>query len=145
MKDAVRGLTAMGHTLVARFMVFRYLFASICALATDMALFLALSHAGVPPVMAAFGGYVAGMVVHWSVSIRFVFLPGAGHPTPGHATHAQRAGFVASALFGMGITMAIVGSLSRIGIIPAFAKMASIPVSFFTVYAIRKYGVFAAR
>jgi hypothetical protein len=46
-------------------------------------------------------------------------------------------------LLGMGMTMAMVGSLSLIGIAPALAKLLSVPASFLTVYAIRKYGVFA--
>jgi len=43
----------------------------------------------------------------------------------------------------MGITLAMVGGLSMVGVAPAIAKLLSVPVSFLTVYAIRKYGVFA--
>ena len=114
--------------LVSRLMFARYLLASICALSSDMALLL---------MLAAFGGYAVGLIVHWTISIRFVFDTGNG------PTHAQRAGFVASALLGMGITLSMVGGLSLIGVAPAIAKLLSVPVSFLTVYAIRKYGVFA--
>ena len=123
--------------LVSRLMFARYLLASICALSSDMALFLMLDHVGAVPMLAAFGGYAVGLVVHWTISIRFVFDTGTG------PTHAQRAGFVASALLGMGITLSMVGGLSLIGVAPTIAKLLSVPVSFLTVYAIRKYGVFA--
>ena len=43
----------------------------------------------------------------------------------------------------MGITLSMVGGLSLIGVAPTIAKLLSVPVSFLTVYAIRKYGVFA--
>nr|WP_301287198.1 GtrA family protein [Sphingobium sp. OAS761] len=115
----------------------RYLLASICALSSDMAVFLLLDRMGSAPMLAAFGGYAAGLVVHWAISIRYVFDTGAG------PTHAQRAGFVATALLGMGITLAMVGGLSAVGLAPPVAKLLSVPVSFLTVYAIRKYGVFA--
>jgi len=125
--------------LAMRFMLARYLLASVCALSSDMILFLGLSHAGVAPVPSAFLGYAAGLVVHWIISSRYVFA------VRGEATHAQRVGFVASALVGMGLTMATVGGLSAAGVAPALAKLASVPLSFFAVYAIRKYGVFARR
>jgi putative flippase GtrA len=138
MRAIVRTLTTVPAAIAARFMLARYLLASVCALSTDMILFLTLSHLGASPVLAAFGGYMAGLVVHWIISVRFVFDTGEG------ATHSQRVGFVASALLGMAITMGIVGGLSALGILPALAKLLSVPISFFTVYAIRKYGVFAS-
>jgi putative flippase GtrA len=134
-------IRVLSGLIVSQFMVARYLLASICALAGDMLVFLALGHLTVPPVTAAFGGYVAGMAIHWIISVRFVFLPGQADS----ATHIHRIGFVLSALLGMAITMGMVGALNAVGIVPALAKLASIPVSFFAVYAIRKYGVFAAR
>ena len=127
--------------IATRFMVARYLLASICALASDMLVFLMLGHLGTPPVIAAFGGYVFGMGVHWIISVRFVFLPGDRDGT----THFHRIGFVLSSLFGLGVTIGVVGALSTVGTSAAIAKLAAVPVSFFTIYAIRKYGVFAAR
>lgn len=137
MHRGTRILTALVSGLAARFMLARYLLASICALATDMIVFLALSHGGVSPTMAALGGYLAGLIVHWIISVRFVFDTGKS------ATQIQLLGFVATALLGLGITMAMVGSLSAAGAPPAVAKLLSVPVSFLAVYAARKYGVFA--
>ena len=122
---------------VARLMFARYLLASIIALASDFALFLLLDRLGLAPVAAACGGYAGGLLVHWAISVRFVFDTGAG------PSHGQRLAFIASALLGMGMTMAMVGALSVVGVAPALAKLLSVPVSFLTVYAIRKYGVFA--
>jgi putative flippase GtrA len=136
----IRMLIGRGQPLVAlamRLTLARYLLASVCALSSDFAAFLMLGHLGAPPMLAACGGYALGLVVHWIVSVRFVFDTGAG------ASHAQRIGFVMSALVGMGLTMACVGALSAAGVTPALAKLLSVPVSFFTVYAIRKYGIFA--
>lgn len=141
MPERIRAVKNMVGLIAARFMVARYLVASICALASDMLVFLTLGHLGAPPVMAAFGGYLFGMGAHWIISVRFVFLTDDAES----ATHAQRIGFVLSSLLGMAMTMGIVGALSSIGTSPAIAKLASIPVSFFTIYAIRKYGVFATR
>lgn len=133
MSQRLRALAAP----IARLMFARYLLASLCALSTDFAMFLMLDRAGVPPVAAAFGGYAAGLLLHWIISIRFVFDTGDG------PTHGQRLAFIASALLGMGMTMATVGSLSLLGVMPAIAKLMAVPASFLTVYAIRKYGVFA--
>ncbi|MGE4321907.1 MAG: GtrA family protein [Sphingobium sp.] len=137
MDGLFRAMIALTGGIAARFMFARYLLASLCALAVDMLLFLALSHLGAPPVAAAFGGYAGGLAVHWAISVRFVFAVGCD------VSYAQRLGFVASALLGMAITMAIVGGLAAIGTVPAVAKILSVPVSFFAVYAMRKYGVFA--
>ncbi|MEC3950922.1 GtrA family protein [Sphingobium sp. HWE2-09] len=130
-------MTARIAALLARLMFARYLLASICALTSDFAIFLALDHGGAPPMIAALGGYASGLIVHWVISIRFVF------DLAGGPTHAQRIGFVVSALIGMSITLALVGALSAIGMAPAIAKLLSVPVSFLSVYAIRKYGIFA--
>ncbi|MAN10847.1 GtrA family protein [Sphingobium naphthae] len=133
MDDRLRALAAP----IARLMFARYLLASIGALAGDFILFLLLGRLGLPPVAAAFGGYAAGLAIHWAISVRYVFDTGAG------PSHGQRLAFIASALLGMGMTMAMVGALSVVGVAPALAKLLSVPASFLTVYAIRKYGVFA--
>jgi putative flippase GtrA len=130
-------MTARIGALLARLMFARYLLASIAALGSDFATFLMLDHGGVAPMMAALGGYLVGLIVHWVISTRFVF------DLDGGPTHAQRIGFVLSAGVGMGITMALVGALSAVGILPAIAKLLSVPASFLSVYAIRKYGIFS--
>lgn len=130
-------LTGLLAGLFERLMFARYLLASICALSSDFIVFLALDHGGAASMIAALGGYAVGLIIHWIISTRFVF------DLYGGPTHRQRIGFVASAAVGMGLTMALVGALSAVGVIPAIAKLASVPASFLSVYAIRKYGIFS--
>ncbi len=125
------------NAIIGRFTFTRYLMASVCALSADFALFLALAHIGLPPAIAAFGGYSGGLVVHWLISVHFVFE--VREPP----SHAQRIAFLLSALIGMAITMGLVGGLSSLGLAPAAAKLMAVLVSFLAVYAIRKYGIFA--
>jgi putative flippase GtrA len=132
--SSVSKLTA---AITARFTFIRYLLASLCALSGDMLLFLALLRLDVPPAAAAAAGYIGGLLLHWLISVRFVFT------AVRRPTHGQRLGFVASAAVGLGITTGVIGALGATGVEPAVAKLVAIPVSFLSVYAIRKYGVFA--
>lgn len=137
MRAAIGRLVMPLGLIVARLTLARYTLASLCALCVDMMLFLALSHFGMPPVVAAFCGYSAGLVVHWMLSIRFVFM------NDGKGTHGQRLAFIVSAVLGLGITMGTVSTLCSMGMSPALAKMLAIPASFLTVYMIRRYGIFS--
>jgi len=137
MPDWVRSMTGPMRALLGRFTFTRYLLASVVALSADFALFMALAHMQVPPAIAALGGYGMGLILHWLISVHFVF----GLEAP--PTHGQRIAFLVSAVIGMAITAALVGGLSALGLPPAAAKLMAIPVSFLTVYAIRKYGIFA--
>lgn len=137
MTDALRALVDHAAAIGARFMFARYLLASICALSLDMGVFLALLGAGTPSALAACGGYGAGLLLHWVISTRFVF-------TCERPSNAQRIGFFISALAGLLVTIAIIEWLGWLGLGYALAKLVAIPVSFGTVYAIRKYGIFAA-
>ena len=130
-------LASMAGGIIARFTFTRYLVASIIALCGDMLLFLGLLQADVSPAAAGFAGYAGGLVLHWMISIRFVFTPSE------RATHGQRLGFVASAVIGLAITTGLISGLSATGLAPALAKLVAVPVSFLSVYAIRKYGVFS--
>lgn len=131
-------ISALGRTLLSRFTFSRYLLASICALCADMLLFLALLRLNLHPAVAGFVGYSVGLLLHWMISVRFVFVSGR------RATHGQRIGFILSALIGLGITTSVISCLTAAGLAPAIAKLMAVPVSFLSVYAIRKYGVFAA-
>lgn len=131
-------LASMAGGIIARFTFTRYLVASIIALCGDMLLFLGLLQADVSPAAAGFVGYAGGLLLHWMISIRFVFTPSD------RATHGQRLGFVASAVVGLAITTGLISGLSATGLAPALAKLVAVPVSFLSVYVIRKYGVFSA-
>lgn len=138
MSERAPTVATLASALVSRFTFTRYLLASICALCADMLLFLALLRLQLHPAIAGFAGYSAGLLLHWLISIRFVFV------SQRRATHAQRVGFIVSALIGLGITTGLITGLTAAGLAPAIAKLMAIPVSFLSVYAIRKYGVFGA-
>jgi putative flippase GtrA len=129
---------SMAAAIAARFTFLRYLLASLCALSGDMLLFLALLRLEMPAAAAGAIGYVGGLLLHWLISVRFVFTS-ARRPTYG-----QRLGFAISAAVGLAITTGVISALGAAGLAPALAKLFAIPVSFLSVYAIRKYGVFAA-
>lgn len=122
-----------------RFTITRYLAASIIALAFDVALFSSLVALAIDPTLASAAGYCAGIVIHWMVSANIVFT---GKTRNGAALQIQRALFAASALIGLGITVATVEMLGRAGVHPIPSKGVAIGISFAAVYAMRKWGVF---
>ena len=120
---------------------FRYIGASAVSLGVDFAIFMAALSVGVPPAPAAACGYVVGIVCHWLISSRMVFV---GHVAEDSASRRQQqALFVVSALVGLGITTGIVGIGSRYGLDPRVAKAIAIVVSSQATYVIRKKVVFA--
>ncbi|MEA3389609.1 GtrA family protein [Sphingobium sp. CCH11-B1] len=133
---AARSLTG----LAARPMLARYLLVSLCALCADTLLFLALSDRLLPPGGAACAGYLFGILVHWALSVRFVFHDRIS----GRANHAQRLSFALSALLGLGVTVGIVSLATQTGLPAAPAKAIAVIASFTLVYLVRKHVVFAA-
>jgi putative flippase GtrA len=119
----------------------RYVAASAASLGLDFALFMGLLQLGVPPALAAAGGYVAGIISHWYLSSRAVFVGQVAGSGP--ARRHQQGLFVLSALVGLTITTAIVGIGARMGVDPRIAKGAAILVSFQATYLLRKKVVFA--
>lgn len=117
----------------------RYLIASVIALAFDFALYLALVAGGMSPSLAAAVGYCAGIGIHWMISAEFVFR---GKRREGGALQVQRTLFAATALVGLGLTVGTVTIADAIGFTPVVGKGIATAISFVTVYALRKYGVF---
>lgn len=138
-------LDPMEHAISAaisvwnRFTITRYLAASIAALAFDLAIFSALVALNIAAAPASALGYCAGIVVHWLISANFVFT---GKAKDGGALHWQQILFAGSALLGLAITVTTVALLTQAGIDPASAKAAATVMSFITVYATRKWGIF---
>ncbi|MCW5646640.1 MAG: GtrA family protein [Sphingopyxis sp.] len=120
-----------------------YLLASVLALGSDAVLFLLLLDWGLAPMPASAVGYCAGILVHWLVSSRLVFADGAAARGTGER-HRQKMLFVGSALVGLAVTTAIVGTGSALGLDPRLAKLAAIVVSFQTTYLLRRHIVFRA-
>lgn len=120
-----------------------YLLASVLALGSDAVLFLLLLDSGLAPMPASAVGYCTGILVHWLVSSRLVFADGAAARGTGER-HRQKMLFVGSALVGLAVTTAIVGTGSALGLDPRLAKLAAIVVSFQTTYLLRRHIVFRA-
>lgn len=119
----------------------RYLAASIVALGVDMASFLALLELGSAPAPASAAGYALGIIAHWLVSSRAVFAEGVAARGPERTR--QKALFVGSALVGLALTTAIVGTGTWFGFDPRLAKLAAIGASFTTTWLLRSRIVFA--
>ena len=119
----------------------RYVGASLAALGVDVSLFVAGLAGGIAPVTASIAGYTAGIAVHWLASSRLVF--GKRVARPGGGRTRQQALFVVSALAGLGVTAAIVGSGQAVGVSPIASKLAAILAGFHVTYLLRKKIVFA--
>lgn len=120
----------------------RYLTASAVALGFDMASFLVLMAAGIPAAPASVLSYSLGILVHWLISSRAVFVAGVADRGP--ARTRQKALFVASALVGLALTAGIVGLGAAVGVDPRLAKLAAVGVSFVATWLLRARVVFAA-
>jgi len=125
--------------LLNRFSITRYLVASIVSLAFDTSIFLTLVTFAIIPGYAAAVGYAAGILIHWMISSSFVF---PGKAKQGGALYLQQLSFLATAVLGMAITVVTVSLMTGWGFLPIAAKGMAVFISFFTVYATRKYGVF---
>lgn len=120
----------------------RYVGASAIALAGDVGLFNLFLLAGWEPAAAAAASYGAGIVIHWLISSRLVFIEGAR--TAGLDRVRQKGLFLGSAFVGLGLTVAIVWAGDTAGLDANLAKLAAIGVSFAATYVLRKTLVFAA-
>lgn len=118
--------------------VARYFAASLVALGADVGGFLILLRLGVPSGLAAATSYAWGIAVHWLISSRAVFAAAARGP----ARIRQKALFVATALVGLALTTAIVGTGARLGLDPRLAKLAAIGASFTMTWVLRRHVVF---
>ena len=123
-----------------RFMILRYLVASVAALVVDVAVFLILMGLGMLPVVASALGYAFGIIAHWLLSSRTVFTQTiASERGP---RNRQKSLFVVSALVGLGLTALIVGLGTAIGVDPRLSKLVAVAVSFMTIWIFRKHVVF---
>ena len=132
-------LLALFHRL-GGFRLLRYLIASVGALAVDMGLFLALLSLGSWPAGASAASYCAGILAHWLMSSRAVFIGGVAER--GIARTRQKALFVISALAGLALTTAIVWTGDNAGMDPRIAKLIAIAVSFVVTWLLRSKIVF---
>ncbi len=118
----------------------RYLLASVGALAVDVGSFLALLSLGMWAAGASAIGYCLGIVAHWLMSSRAVFIGNVAER--GAARTRQKALFVISALVGLGLTTGIVWAGDASGFDPRLAKLVAIAVSFTATWLLRSRVVF---
>ena len=118
----------------------RYGLASVAALAVDMGLFLALLTTGLAAAPASALGYSIGIVTHWLISSRAVFVGRVAERGPDRTR--QEALFVGSALVGLALTTLIVGAGEMAGFDPRLAKLVAIGASFAATWLLRSKIVF---
>ncbi|HOV02894.1 MAG TPA: GtrA family protein [Kaistiaceae bacterium] len=117
----------------------RYVAVSAAALAVDFGVFLGLTRLGTDPTIAGALGYAAGLVLHYALSRRFVFV-GRGEKSERRLfTEFALTGFVGIALTAAVITVAH----DVFGFAPVTAKVAAVVVSFLAVFVMRRSVVFA--
>lgn len=120
----------------------RYGLASVAALAVDMGTFLALLATGLAAAPASALGYSIGIITHWLISSRAVFIGRVAIRGPERTR--QKALFVGSALVGLALTTTIVGAGELAGLDPRLAKLVAIGASFAATWLLRSRIVFRA-
>ena len=120
----------------------RYLATSVAALAADFAVFVMLLGLGTIAAAASAASYMVGIVVHWLLSSRTVFVGAVAER--GLARTRQKVEFFASALVGLALTTAIVAVGTGNGFDPRLAKLAAVGTSFTVTWWLRRTLVFRA-
>ena len=132
----LRGLASIAPQLS------RYTLVSALALALDFALYLALTSLAVWPPLAGVLGYAAGTVLHYLLSVRFVF--DARATDKAHARLFSE--FAVTGVSGMAATAIVIAAATDLAGASALpAKILAAGVSFLLVFALRRAVVFSAR
>ena len=119
----------------------RYGAVSLFALAVDFGTFLTLCALTLAPPVAGIAGYLAGLLVNYSLSSRYVF--DLAHSLK--SDQRRFAEFLLTGLLGLIITACVIGILTEVCGAPAIiAKAAAVGVSFAAVFAMRRAVVFAS-
>lgn len=131
----------MGRAFARMPQVSRYGIVSVMALMLDASVFLALTHSSVTTAAAAgVIGYVVGMLLHYTLSSRFVFDASKSAKSGGRLF----AEFAASGVIGIFLTWAVIGLVVDVlGFWPLIGKALAVVASFTVVYALRRWVVFA--
>jgi putative flippase GtrA len=118
----------------------RYAIISVVALIVDFSIYLGLTSTGAAASLAAAIGYSAGLVLHYILSICFVFEAArTGKP---HGRLFME--FVFSGIAGLITTVAIVTvAVQAFGLSAGMAKVCAVGISFALTFALRRYLVFA--
>jgi putative flippase GtrA len=120
----------------------RYLAASVAALLGDLIVYAILLRAELVPATAGAVGYGSGLVLHYVLSAEWVFPDPARHRRPVPTFVA----FAATGLLGLGLTTAVIGTLTDLDLCGVYAaKAIAVVVSYVAVFALRRVYVFAPR
>ncbi len=117
-----------------------YTIVSAVALSVDLILFTGLTRSGMRAAAAGLVGYSVGLVLHYILSVRFVFeTNGSDKSNVRRFTE-----FVASGLIGLAITWLIIGVATEWLHLPALiGKVGAVGTSFIVVFMLRRGIVFA--
>lgn len=118
----------------------KYLIVSALSLVVDYASYVAMIRFfAVPPPLAAAGGYLVGLVVNYLLATRYVFLAG---PLSGHR-FGEFLAYATTGLAGMAVSAGTVWACDLAGVSNIHIdKATAVAVSFFVVYALRKFVLF---
>lgn len=120
----------------------RYTVISALALGVDFACYLALADAKYPAPIAGVIGYAIGMLLHFSLSTRYVFKKQACGKSDGRLFTE----FVISGAAGIFLTAAVITVATGIFHLSALtAKFCAVAISFIGVFLLRRSVVFAPR
>lgn len=119
-----------------------YTIVSAIALGVDLVIFTGLARSGLRPAIAGVAGYAVGLILHYALSVRFVFET-AGSAKSGLRRFAE---FVVSGGVGILITWAIIAFSTEVLHLPALiGKVGAVGTSFIVVFILRKSIVFGDR
>ena len=115
---------------------------SAFALALDFSLFLTLTSLSVWAPLAGVAGYAAGTVLHYLLSVRFVFDARATDKAPARLFSE----FAVTGVSGMAATAIVIAAATDLAGLSALpAKVLAAAVSFLLVFVLRRGVVFSAR
>ena len=119
-----------------------YTVVSIVALGVDLAVFNVALLGGMRAGLAGIVGYTVGLVLHYLLSVRYVFQ--TAHSAK---SSARRFGeFVLSGIVGVAITWGVIHVATDVAHLPAnIGKIAAVGTSFIVVFLLRRGIVFAGR
>lgn len=137
--DFIRRRETRAHAL----RVLKYGCVSGLALVVDFAAFLSVSSVfAVPAALAAVIGYLLGGLLHYAISVAFVFDKSA--TGKGHSRLVSE--YLLTGVVGAALTAGIVHvAVNMAGLSLVAAKLVAMVTTFITVYCLRLFVVFAPR
>ena len=131
-------LTTMKKSIIGNESL-KYLAVSVLALLADiLVLFLLSKFHELPPIGATFFAYLSGMLVHYILSINYVF----GFRKFSATRWVEFGWYILTGLRGAGLSALLVWQILLFDGSLGFAKLIAIPVVFISTLAVRKFLLF---